>query len=220
MSPDRDDAARDNAVDAFYRGVKEGDDDRARRPLAEWPTLAEDPGLLILAAQYGRTSIVSELLAAGAPPNAPNELDATPLLAAAQGGHLDVAKLLIEAGAVGGDVADAEATAREVIARERFYDAIGAGDTAKMMQLLAEWPTLTSVGEPLYIAVELGRVEAVRTLLDAGASARVRDDRGVPLTVIAADLGHPEIVRMLLEAGAEQDVAIYREPPPLRASDK
>jgi uncharacterized protein len=214
MSPDQDDAARDNAVEEFYRAVNEGDDDRARRLVAEWATLAEDPGLLILAAQHGRTSVVSDLLAAGAPPHAPNELDATPLVAAAQGGHLGVAKLLIEAGAAGRDVADAEAKAREVIARERFYDAIGAGDTAGMKQLLAEWPTLISVGEPLYIAVELGRVEAVRTLLDAGASARVRDDRGVPVVAIAAELGHFEIVQMLLDAGAERDVGVYYDPPP------
>jgi ankyrin repeat protein len=189
-------------VDAFWGAVQEGDEDRARRLLTEWPDFAEEPDFLILAARHGRAAVVADLLAAGAPADSSDELGATPLLAAAQGGHLEITRMLIEAGAPRAQPGlDVGVSAQATIARERLYEAIAAGDADAVRGLLADWPGLARADEALNLAAEHGHAEVVAVLLAAGAGTGVSREQGKTPLAIAAAFDRLAIARMLLEAG-------------------
>ena len=52
-------------------------------------------------------------------------------------------------------------------------------------------------------AAEDGRLDLVRNLLQAGASANAKSDGDVTVLMWAAARGHVEVVKVLLESGAE-----------------
>jgi protein DGCR14 len=83
--------------------IEAGDDAALRRDLAEYPGLVThfnfSESLLNRAAELGRAGAVAALLEAGAPPDLTDESGGTPLMAAAWDGHLEVARLLLDAGA-------------------------------------------------------------------------------------------------------------------------
>ncbi|SIO61328.1 Ankyrin repeat [Singulisphaera sp. GP187] len=57
----------------------------------------------------------------------------------------------------------------------------------------------------LHDAARCGDAATIRDLIDAGASAEVRDDEGRTPLLLAAEAGHLAAVRALVEAGAEVD---------------
>jgi ankyrin repeat protein len=71
----------------------------ARRPGAVKTEVMSGKTALHLAARLGRTAAVKALLAAGADPNAGDDLSDTPLHLAAENGRLEAVKLLLAAGA-------------------------------------------------------------------------------------------------------------------------
>jgi len=77
-----------------------------------------------------------------------------------------------------------------------------ASDRPTQLQLV--WGSLDGFS-PLMCAAVLGKVLAVRTLLDAGASVDARNNQGRTALCFACMAGHTEIVQMLLEAGATTD---------------
>ena len=130
------------------------------------------------------------------------------LFVAAKRGHLEVVRLLLEAGAQ----TDAHAANRNgatalMIAAENGH--------LDVMQLLlkagADKDSATAGGATaLMLAAQNGHSEVVRVLLEAGAdkeAATTAEPAGQTALFAASLNGHLEVVRLLLEAGADKDAA-------------
>ncbi|CAK9034684.1 unnamed protein product [Durusdinium trenchii] len=126
-----------------------------------------------------------------------------PILFAAKRGHLEVVRLLLEAGA------DQNA------ARQDGATALGA--TAFNGHLEVARVLLEAGADPnaarqdgttaLMVAALNGHLEVVRVLLEAGADQNATTQDGATALMFAAHKGHLEVVRLLLEAGADPKAA-------------
>lgn len=103
---DTPDTSADAAIALAHRlldAAREGDGATLRRYLdAGVPatlTNAAGDSLVMLAAYNGHASVVADLLARGADPEAANDRDQTPLAGAVFKGYTDVVKVLLDAGA-------------------------------------------------------------------------------------------------------------------------
>lgn len=145
---------------------------------------------LVLAAETGRVEPVAALLAAGAEVDAAIENHRPPsgrtaLMAAAAGGHIDVLNTLLKAGA---DLKRLEQGFLE--------DRRGERPTIRF--------DLPCRSTALLLAAERGHLDAVRVLLDGGASVNARGSGLAPTALTRAIWGvHIEVARLLIEAGAD-----------------
>ncbi|OZI77906.1 ankyrin repeat domain-containing protein [Bordetella genomosp. 12] len=170
---------------------------------------AADTGAALLeAAAQGQAERVRTLLAQGAPLEARDPQDNTPLLRATDGNHVAAARLLIEAGA-------------DVNAQNRMQDSAyllaGARGYNAILQLaLAHGANLKSTnrygGTALIPACERGHVETVDMLLRAGVDPDHVNRlgwTGLLEAILLSDGGprHQAIVRRLIEAGADVNLA-------------
>jgi hypothetical protein len=131
---------------------------------------------------------VTTLLDAGAPMDAAAENRLTPLRIAVRWGDADVAALLIERGADEANVTDVDRTIGRWLSG-------GASDPIPPTERAA-------LDRMLLVSVEGGHLDAMRRLLDAGASIDGKPDLdGVPLGQ-ACWRGRVEMVRELVGRGA------------------
>lgn len=180
--PSRDDAFLER-VRRFLRAAARGETEAVRAMLADEPALLDRPGphpywggeprALTLAAEWGRTGMLKELLAAGADPNA----DATaydgwsPLFLAIAGRHDEAVRLLIEAGA-----------------RIDVWCAAALADTDTLAHLLEAQPHLVNArgpnqATPLHFAAN---EDVARLLIEQGADRSALDKYGsTPLRTVA-----------------------------------
>jgi hypothetical protein len=90
-----------------------------------------------------------------------------------------------------------------------LFDAVMAGDVARVEALLAQGEDPNPLGErgrtPLMVAAEAGNAELVRVLLDAGAEPMLTDGTGETALLIAAAHGHPGVCRLLLPHASADD---------------
>jgi ankyrin repeat protein len=129
-----------------------------------------------------------------------SDIGYTPLLYAAQGGHADVARMLIEHGA------DVHHPARG--GETPFHLAIWRSDL-RMMQLLAAAGARCDARQ-FGMAVAHSTPEAVRFLLKLGAdpdavpapATRAVGPPAPPPVIVAAQRGDPAVLRLLIDAGA------------------
>ncbi|CAE6953400.1 ANKRD17 [Symbiodinium sp. CCMP2456] len=112
---------------------------------------------------------------------------------AADGGFLEVARLLLQAGA------------------DRNYCRYATGCDKKM-----QWDNNGCTA--LSRAANRGHVELVRLLLEAGADPDVQDEDGMTALMHAVHEGHIEIARLLVEAGAGKDLVDEEETTALMAA--
>ena len=56
----------------------------------------------------------------------------------------------------------------------------------------------------MHIAIESGRIEVVRFLLEAGADRNQVTVKGVTAVNIATQIGQPELIDLLMESGARR----------------
>ena len=122
----------------------------------------------------------------------------TPLHAAAQGGHEEIADLLL--------AASASPNARAYDGSTPLHAAGANGHAGIVGALLAHgaWPApFNEAGDtPLHLAAHEGRLEAARLLLDAGADPNARSACGGTPLHAAAERGQVELAQLLLERGA------------------
>ena len=158
---------------------------------------AEGNTAMHLAAKNGHFYSVSRLLRFKADPNLANAHGETPLEIAVQNNRRDIVRLLIEAGSS----IDA-------------FTTIGLGDLESLKQLVARNPDAVRATKrgrtPLHVACELGKLEAVKVLLEAGAPVEPEREDETVRTPLATAIKHnqPEIVGVLLEHGADANVTI------------
>ena len=154
---------------------------------------------LVRAAVKGNVSETAGLLRTGSDPNEADGDGWTALHAAAVFNHLQIVKLLLQAGAAvdtrshGGFTPLLNAAQAEAPVVAALLDA-GADPAAQEAGL--GW-------RPLSRFAEYANAPAVRLLLDAGAEVDAGDFSGATALMDAAEAGSAECVELLLRAGAD-----------------
>lgn len=163
-----------------------------------------DTGIWFEAADAGNAGILSALLSEGIDPLIQRR-GLTALHIVAGGGHLDAARLLVDAG-VDVNLGPAEADARIADAAGHANPGILAMMTGadRDPQAIAR---ATALRTPLNLAVENGHRDVARLLLDAGADANIGGEWYSPL-YSAILFGDRELVELLLEHGARVNDAV------------
>ena len=155
------------------------------------------------AIEAGDAGCVKTLLADN--PDLANSFDESgrylPLTIAAYRGHMDIVRLLLDAGA---DVIGAGGFAP-------LHEAASAGHAGIVRLLLERGAAVDSLDEEgrtaLFFATGEGRGEAAKVLILAGANVNHRSRNGVTVLMGAAGHGLGDIVQMLLDRGADPLIA-------------
>ncbi|WP_379560637.1 ankyrin repeat domain-containing protein [Psychromarinibacter halotolerans] len=154
---------------------------------------------LIAAAKEGDRDAVLNALEAGR--DGPASLG-RPLFFAAQRGHAEVVRLLLEHGA------DPNTS---FTFGSPLHTAARANDTAVVALILEHGgdPNLPAGDfdqSPLHEAADRGATEVVRILIAGGADVNFRNDKGQPAIHDAAASGHQNVVELLRGFGAKPDL--------------
>jgi uncharacterized protein len=159
------------------------------------------PATIVAAARSGDTAAVRDLLQHGANVNTTSGDGMTALHWAAERGDIDIATILIGAGA------NVDATTR--LGGYRPLLLAAKNGHAPVVELLLEaradpnTPTTTGT-TPLMLAAASGVADAVATLLDYGADANARESsRGETALDFAAAAGRDQAIRALTARGAD-----------------
>jgi len=163
--------------------------DQSQRSESESSSDSESESMQLTATRMGNTEILRLLLEARANPDEKTH-GASPLLAAAQQGHVAAAELLLQFGA-------------------------DKNQMAMMPSGKSKVPRTA-----LSAACHTGRIGVVRLLLSVGANKdRALDKEDVPLTA-AARAGRTRVVDLLLQAGDDLNKAIVTHQSPLCVTKK
>ena len=154
---------------------------------------------LMVALEMGYIEIAKLLIDAGAYVNAQDYYGDTALMLASGGGHPEIVKLLIEAGA------DVNAVTIAIVGGYSRRTIFGG-------YVHKDWETLGGY-TALMAASEMGHIDIVKLLIEAGANVNAMteegtmfavDDAGLTALMYASREGHIDIVKLLIEAGAKE----------------
>ena len=160
---------------------------------------------LLAACEANLPKEVEGYLARPQDPNARGDAQMLPIQVAAEFGHLEVMRLLIDAGADCNATTVDGTTALHLAAEEGHVEVVEL-----LIQTGAEKNAATWSGKAaLHFAAEDGHLEVVRLLLDAGAEKDAAAADGHTVLQAAVMYGHLEVVRLLLEAGADSNLATF-----------
>ena len=166
------------------------------------------PTGLVDAAQRGDLGAVQKLLADGADVNERDERGRTAVTAAAVDDRVDIARVLIDAGA-DVDLQDGDRNNPLLVTGE-------TGSVPMLREVLRAKPNLGATnrygGVAIIPASDRGHVDYVRAVLDTGIDIDHVNNLGWTALLEAVILGdggeaHTEIVRMLVAAGADTSIA-------------
>ena len=157
------------------------------------------------ACKEGRVTEVEHLLHA---PQNPDARDAQNkwmgIHLAAGNGHLDVVRLLLEAGVDKDAAMQGGARALHLAALRGQLDIVRF-----LLEAGADKDAVEQRGaRALHFAADQGHLDVVRFLLEAGADKDAVEQRGARALHLAANHGHLDVVRLLLKAGADKDAVM------------
>ena len=157
--------------------------------------------LLMVAARHGQEKMVCWLLDHGADINAPGARgEGSALVAALDGRHENIVRLLLERGADPNAVEKGPGT---------LHMALWRGDTALVDLLLSHGASSHRPDDsgitPLMMAAMVGHASALLRLLDEGAVVDSQDRQGMTAMTVACRSGRAEIFTILLDRGARLD---------------
>lgn len=167
-------------------------------------TAGEVNAPLVDAARAANWNVVRSLLAEGLRGGGVNASDTdgtSPLHWAVRAGELEVAELLLRAGA--------DAAGQNRLGVTPLYLAAQNGNAAMMRKLLDAGANANQVDQAtgetvLMVATRTGDTDSVRTLLENGANPNATEPQvQVTALMLAAEAGHTELVRALLEHEAD-----------------
>ncbi len=159
---------------------------------------------------HGDQQAVRELVRQKADVNAPQADGTTALHWAVQANDLEMADLLIQAGA--------KVSTANVAGAKPLQLAAVNGSSAMIERLIAAGadpsaPLTKSGDTALMLASRTGKVDAVRTLLDRGANVNAHETWGGTTALMwAVSEKHPEVVKLLIEHGADVSARSYYVP--------
>ena len=146
---------------------------------------------------------LEELLEIPLDPDVADDYGTTHLGHAANDGHLDIARLLLEARA-NTEHTDKDGKTPLLLAGEKGYR---ESDVARMLvEAGANMEHTDTDGQtPLWFAARMGYLGIARMLVAAGANKEHTDKDGLTPLGIAAACGNLDIARLLLKAGANKE---------------
>jgi ankyrin repeat protein len=142
-----------------------------------------------------------------------DEKGRTPLIIAAENGHVEIVKLLLKAGA-DVNIRDNEGRSAIIIAFNRDYTGIvqllKKAGASKKIEGGGEWLSSAREGmvawedlPPLAKAAAEGDVEKMRELIANGADVDENIRYGITALMLSAELHNVDAVKVLLDAGAD-----------------
>jgi ankyrin repeat protein len=182
--------------------ARKGDLSEAKRLLSSGASF--DPEALGLALLLtDKVEIAKALLAAGADVNFQDkEFRGTALLSAVRGGHLDLIRLLVSAGA------DPTLADRNDHSPLRYISNCSPNpEISAIAEVLRDARPAKVDCTTLIAAATSGAVAIVQQALEAGIDVNSTNEYDSPALLIAAQNNHPEIVKMLLAHGASPNTA-------------
>ena len=187
----------------------------AKNELNRMKVLTKDERQFFKAAILGDVARVRDFLSKGVFADVrdnqnPPCWDQTALMYAARGGHLDVVKVLIKAGA---DVSARDKNHSESAGEDQpLHYAVRSKSNTVVDELInsgADLNALNSIGDtPLNIAVSENNVDAIRLLLRRGADLNLnsKGKRFRPPASVAAHYRNLSVLILLLETGANPNL--------------
>lgn len=164
---------------------------------------------LVVAANRGFTPAAVALLDGHAQVNAISKSGMTPLLEAAETGHADTVKILLERGADPNLAETGQSIGRGTTPLKA---AVMNGDVIAIRYLLDGGAKVNAqrddLGTALHWAVEEGHTEAADLLLSRGADVDARNWYGMTPLMNAASSGHADVVKLLIARGANVNARI------------
>ena len=139
--------------------------------------------------------VVAALIAAGATPFVRNNYDETPLYHAKRWGNAETVAVLREAGA---ECFDSWNT-------HEFFNVATAADVEQCLDLGFDPNARAFNRTPLHHAAKRGMIDAVGSLIEAGAHPNARDGYDLTPLHYAAESGDADTIAALLAAGADQN---------------
>ena len=167
----------------------------------------EEDRKLISASRHNDLVALEDLLSRPRNPNVADTDGRSPLHYGAQNGHVEVMRLLLEAGATrdARDTKTQRATPLMLAAASGHTDSV---DLLLQAGAQTDLATLADGTTPLWIAAKRGHEEVVRLLLDAGADIdKPKADTGTTPLFMAAQNGHVPALKVLLDGRADIDRA-------------
>ena len=167
---------------------------------------------LLAAVREGDAGLCTLYLDAGVPIDCVTAKGSTPLLISCHGGHLQIARLLLDRGSNAIDEKNNTGYTPLLISCW--------GGHLEIASLLLDRGS-NAIDEknhtgytPLLISCCNGHLEIARLLLDRGSNAiDEKDDEGDTPLLVSCSNGHLEIIRLLLDRGCSVDVEEYRTKP-------
>jgi ankyrin repeat protein len=160
-----------------------------------------------IAADLGMLEMVRTILSCGVKPDSTDK-PVSPLVRASRGGHLEIVRLLLTAGADPNRISTYGNSSA-------LTDAIEKNHVEVVHELVAAGANVNTPVEDacnaIQYAISAENLDLIRFLLKGGADVNALNWWGGNALYVAADLGSPEILALMIKAGATINIALKRD---------